>query len=313
MDSKLTFSSRICRRRLSRSSSACRDLEVAEAAADHGIGLVLEDLPELEVPVQSQLEEKFGLEPLPELHRVRLRRVEENGEFPIQLPLQGVLEKPDDFLLLGRREQVRLGEQEDDPRGVLRQFADELHVVIRKRPVGAHRQDGGAHLGQPVGRHLHVGFEDASQAGGVDEPQPRVIGQGWQLDVNRLHVLLVRGVFRLGGVLVESAHGDLLRRAVVEGDEGPFPLAEPQAGDDRRDGDDSHGQDVPPDEVVDERTLAGLELAEDGHVDGRVLDEEPLAGVELSVEREDLHPVADGTDSLQCSLRDVLDGGRRHG
>lgn len=80
---------------------------------------MLQDLPELEVPVEGQLEEKLGLEPLPEFNGLGLCGIEVDGELPIQLPFQGVL-KTDDLLLLGRREQVRLGEQEDDPRGVLR-------------------------------------------------------------------------------------------------------------------------------------------------------------------------------------------------
>jgi len=148
-----------------------------------------------------------------------------------------------------------------------------------------------------------VGLEDAPQAGRVDEPQPRVIGQARQLDVDRLHVLLVGGVLRLGRVFVEGAHGDLPRRAVVEGDHGPLALAEPQTGDDRRDGDDAHGQHVPSDQVVDKGTLAGLELAENGDIDGGILDEKPLAGLQLAVERKDLHPVADGPGLLQGLLR----------
>ena len=270
---------------------------------------MLEDLPELEVAVDGQLEKELHLEPVPESLRVRFRGIEEEGELPVQLPFDGVFEKLHHLVLLGRRQQIRLRQQEDDPRGVLRQLADELQVVFRQGPVGAHRQDGGAHLGKPVGRYLHVGLEDAPQARGIHEAQPRVIGKGRQFDIDHLHVLLIRGVLRLGSVLVEFRNRNLFAGAVEKGDGGPLLFTELQAADDRRDGDDADGQDVLPDEAVDKGALAGLELAENGHVDGGILDEKALAGLDLTAQGQDLHPVAGRPDLLQALLREMLDMG----
>jgi len=123
---------------------------------------------------------------------------------------------------------------------------------------------------------------------------------------------LIRGVLRLGGVLVEIGNLDLFAGAVEKGDGGPLLFAELQAADDRRDGDDTNGQDVLPDEAVDKGTLAGLELAENGHVNGGILDEKALAGLDLTAQGQDLHRVAGRADPLQGLLREMLDLGQRH-
>ena len=158
-----------------------------------------------------------------------------------------------------------------------------------------------------------MGLEDAPQAGGIDEPQPRVIGKCGQFDIDHLHALLIRGVLRLGGVLVEFRNRDLFAGAVEKGDGGPLTLAELQAADDRRDRNDAHGQYVLSDEAVDKGALAGLELTEDGHVDGRIFDEKALAGLDLTAQGEDLHRVAGRPYPLQGLLRGMLDLRRRHG
>jgi len=76
--------------------------------------------------------------------------------------------------------------------------------------------------------------------------------------------------------------------AVIFPDDGPFFFAILKACDDSGDRNDAYGENGLAYEAVYEGTLAGLELTEDGNVDGRVLDEQAFTGFGLTVERDQI-------------------------
>jgi len=82
-------------------------------------------------------------------------------------------------------------------------------------------------------------------------------------------------------------------------DHGSLPVAILEPRDGGRDGYRANGENVPADEAVDERAFPRLELAQNGHIDWRVLGKQALADLQLAVEGNQLITAARIADGLQ--------------
>ena len=158
---------------------------------------MFQDAPEFKVAIDGQFAEDLTLHKLPVMFSAIARRVEIDGQVAVQFALKGLFEKLRDLLLLFRRQKVRLGQQENDVRGVPREFADQFQVMLGEGPIGTDRQKGGADFGKPVFGSGFVVFEDAAQPGRVDQPQIGVRLERGQLNVHEVDILLVARIFCL--------------------------------------------------------------------------------------------------------------------
>jgi hypothetical protein len=109
----------------------------------------------------------------------------------------------------------------------------------------------------------------------VDQHKPCVQQLVIELDVRRFDAAVVSRVARFGHVVGELRERPLLLAAVVEGDRKPIPLPGSDCDHNRRQGNHAGRKQVPPEQGVDQRALAALELPEHHEVESILGD--PLA------------------------------------
>ncbi len=104
----------------------------------------------------------------------------------------------------------------------------------------------------------------AAQARRIHKPYWRQLFQRGQLHLHRSHLFPVVRVLPLGHVEGDVGQRDRMDRAILETHLGPLCRPEAQPGDNRRQRHHPYRQHFPARQVIEERTLAGLEPAKDG-------------------------------------------------